>query len=226
MSQNDLLEKIISTAHDRRVSTGEQKSLSEVIDEAALTSEEQLRIRAGLFAKVASTMKHPEDRKWVEWLEDAVKLLDISAEEWPPSRAFFGPEAPMVETLVKLINTARNRIDIAVFTITDNRLSQELVDAHRRGVKIRILTDDDKAHDRGSDAIELAKAGIPLAYDHSPHHFHHKFAIVDRMTLVNGSYNWTRGADRDNRENFTLCWEQKLVKQYEENFEKMWKELG
>ena len=81
---DELIEQILSTADDLKLSKGEKKSLSMVIEEAALSSEEQLRIRGELFTAVASKMKHPEDRKWIVWLEDAVKLLDISGISYNP----------------------------------------------------------------------------------------------------------------------------------------------
>ena len=40
-----------------------------------------------------------------------------------------------------------------------------------------------------------------------------------------GSYNWTRGADRDNRENFLVSEEPPLVARYQHAFERLWGEL-
>ena len=28
--------------------------------------------------------------------------------------------------------------------------------------------------------------------DHTPHHMHHKFCILDGSVLMNGSFNWTQ----------------------------------
>ncbi|HHO49381.1 MAG TPA: hypothetical protein ENK18_00555, partial [Deltaproteobacteria bacterium] len=45
-------------------------------------------------------------------------------------------------------------------------------------------------------------------------------------TLVTGSYNWTRGADLNNRENFLITEDPSLVRAFSEAFEAMWSELG
>ena len=97
---------------------------------------------------------------------------------------------------------------------------------HRRGVAVRILSDDDKCYDRGSDIFELRTAGIPVAMDASPYHFHHKFAVVDDRIAITGSYNWTRGADRDNRENLLITHDPRIVRAYAEGFEALWSELN
>ncbi|MCA9056002.1 MAG: endonuclease, partial [Planctomycetaceae bacterium] len=51
---------------------------------------------------------------------------------------------------------ARETVDVCVFTITDDRITRAILDAHRRRVRIRILSDDDKSGDLGSDVERLA----------------------------------------------------------------------
>ena len=58
------------------------------------------------------------------------------------------------------------------------------------------------------------------------HHFHHKFAVLDGHTLINGSYNWTRGADRNNRENFMRTGDPVLVQAYRKAFDALWDEMS
>lgn len=51
---------------------------------------------------------------------------------------------------------------------------------------------------------------------------HNKFVIVDDALVVNGSYNWTKGARFDNRENLTLTNAPKAVQEFKAEFEKLW----
>ena len=65
-----------------------------------------------------------------------------------------------------------------------------------------MLEDDRRPAGRG----RLARSGIAVAFDSSPHHMHHKFAIFDLTRLLTGSYNWTRSAAESNEEEFDILW--------------------
>jgi phosphatidylserine/phosphatidylglycerophosphate/cardiolipin synthase-like enzyme len=89
-------------------------------------------------------------------------------------------------------------------------------------VSLRIVTDNDKAEDPGSDIQRLQSAGIPIRVDHSSDHMHHKFAVFDAACLITGSYNWTRSASEVNEENVVLLYDRSLVRQFRERFEALW----
>ena len=118
--------------------------------------------------------------------------------------AHFSPGDQCVRRIVELFGKARKRVDVCVFTITDDRIADALLTAHRRGVAVRVVSDDDKALDQGSDIARFRAAGVPVRLDASPNHMHHKFAIFDETLLLTGSFNWTRGATERNNENFVV----------------------
>ena len=144
----------------------------------------------------------------LQWLEDVMKLLQSRATSDNDAAerhdVSFSPDHPCAEHIVGLVRQARSQIDVCVFTITDNRISEALIESHRRGVQLRVITDNEKQNDEGSDVRDLERAGIEVRTDQSPHHMHHKFAIFDQRRLLTGSYNWTRSAAMDNRENFLV----------------------
>ena len=87
---------------------------------------------------------------------------------------------------------------------------------------MRIISDDDKSNDRGSDVDRLAEAGVPVRVDRTQYHMHHKFAVFDERLLLTGSYNWTRGAAEHNEENFIITSEQHFVHSFSNLFGKLW----
>ena len=105
------------------------------------------------------------------------------------------------------------------------RFAAEVLAMHRRGVKVRLITDGDKAFDAGSDVHALRNSGVPVALDVSAAHMHHKFAIIDGSWLLNGSYNWTRSACEHNEENVILSNDPSLVRRFADEFDILWKEL-
>jgi phosphatidylserine/phosphatidylglycerophosphate/cardiolipin synthase-like enzyme len=117
-------------------------------------------------------------------------------------------------------------VDLCVFTITDNAVSREIYEAFRRGVKIRLITDNDKSYDRGSDVEDLDRSGIPIRIDQTDAHMHHKFAIFDGKTLLNGSYNWTRSAFTKNEENVLVTDDARFIKRFQGEFDRLWKRFG
>jgi phosphatidylserine/phosphatidylglycerophosphate/cardiolipin synthase-like enzyme len=141
------------------------------------------------------------------------------------SEAYFSPRDDCVGRIIRLFADTRATADVCVFTITDDRLSDALLAAHGRGVRLRVITDNDKAHDHGSDIRRFQQAGVVVREDRTPFHMHHKYALFDGKWLLNGSYNWTRGAARDNQENCVVTDDPKLLAAYAAAFEQLWAEL-
>ena len=118
----------------------------------------------------------------------------------------------MFEQIGRFIDGSTRSIDICVFTITDNRITEKIIAAFNRKIRIRIISDDTKSEDRGSDLDYLKSRGVECLFDSTPAHMHHKFAISDNKLLLNGSYNWTRSASTENNENISVTNDVSLVK--------------
>jgi len=131
-----------------------------------------------------------------------------------------------VHRICHYLSSARKTLEICVFTITDDRFSKVLLDAHKKGVEVRIITDDEKSIDPGSDIEAFLKAGIKLRMDCSHAHMHHKFAILDGLIIMNGSFNWTRSASKENRENVMVSNDKAFVAQFQKEFEHLWQEFA
>ena len=54
---------------------------------------------------------------------------------------------------------------------------------------------------------------------------HNKFVIIDDDILLNGSFNWTFSAVTKNNENIAVSGDKKLIRRYNEQFEKIWEEF-
>jgi len=228
MTMQEMDEWLARSLDDRRFSRGERQALGGFV--ATLTSatdREAVRRRASEVARTALT--HPDDLPVLAWLEEVNKAIrEVGQTEPRPAvaEAYFSPGDDCPRAIVRLLGETRKTADICVFTITDDRLADAVLDAHRRGVAVRVITDDAKAEDLGSDVERFERSGVPTRVDRSPFHMHHKFAILDGETLLTGSYNWTRGAARDNEENLIVTTDPRFIAPFVDTFDRLWAKLG
>ena len=122
---------------------------------------------------------------------------------------------------------AKKTIDLCIFSFTNDDLAGEIIKAHKRGVKVRIITDDESMQGKGADAQRCSDEGIPTRTDDAPqYHMHNKFMVVDSSFLVTGSFNWTFQAGSHNQENLVVIDGEYFIKKYNEEFNKLWAQFS
>lgn len=119
--------------------------------------------------------------------------------------------------------SAKQSLDVCVYTISSSVLCNIILDVHETGVLVRIIVDDESDNFTGSMIQKLRENGIQLRTDKSSFLMHHKFVIIDQEVLINGSFNWTRSAITANNENVLITNQPNLVKPYKGEFDKLWK---
>lgn len=158
----------------------------------------------------------------MKWLSEAMEIVYSRYTPEETCEVKFSPGIACLEAIIEEIRYATKSIDICVFTISDNRIADAIEYAHSKGVKVRIITDNDKSYDLGSDVEKLAKTGISVKIDSSPQHMHHKFALFDNKKVLTGSFNWTRSATDQNAENILITNNNKAIERYQREFERLW----
>ncbi|MDB4712516.1 phospholipase D-like domain-containing protein [Verrucomicrobiales bacterium] len=219
---NELLKKSLN---DSSVSRSERRELKGILP--LIQGDRTALAKARQFAFTLATEKIQEtgNPKAMEWLEDVIKLL-YSNEMRVKANSYFSPGKDCLNRICQFISETEKRIDICVFTITDDRISQKIEEALRKGIHIRIISDNTKSEDRGSDLDRLKGTGIECRFDKTSAHMHHKFAISDNDLLLNGSYNWTRSASTENNENILVSNNAKLVSSFQNEFNRLWNSLS
>lgn len=225
MTQQELEMQLRLTLVDGQLSHAERKDLGEIFDSLVLQPELLSFARNKSFELVRERSRDGRfDIELLTWLERVTQTVDRARLQVQPinAMAWFSPGRDCLEAIIGLIEGARSQIDICVFTLSDTRLTKAVLAAHQRGVVVRVLSDQDKANDRGSDVDYLSSQGVNVLLDTSPHHMHHKFALFDQRCLLNGSFNWTRSASEYNQENLMLTDNEVLVASYLTEFNRLW----
>ncbi len=215
------------SAQDFTLDAGEKLELRELGQQLDAGRIRFLRNRAFDIARDAMRGEPGATLEVLRWLEQVVKTLDAADEAAPVvSSAYFSPGDTCLRRLCDLMRGCRDTLDICVFTIADDRLTEAILDCHARGVQVRVVSDNDKQHDSGSDINRLRARGVQVRVDDAPSHMHHKFALFDGRVLANGSFNWTRSATRDNDENLVVSDDANLVRVFGLQFGKLWQQFG
>ncbi|KAL9835569.1 LOW QUALITY PROTEIN: mitochondrial cardiolipin hydrolase [Geothlypis trichas] len=156
-------------------------------------------------------------------------LLAEAAEPGTPARPCPCP-LPSADTalsrLVRRLLSARRSLDLCLFSFSCPQLARAVQLLHRRGVRVRVVTEAQYMGLHGSQIGRLRHAGIQVRHDQHSGYMHHKFAIVDRRMLITGSLNWTTQAIQSNRENVLVVEDAEYVKAFQEEFERIWEEYN
>jgi phosphatidylserine/phosphatidylglycerophosphate/cardiolipin synthase-like enzyme len=228
MMDFDALDRSLrETALDFTLDADEKHQLRELGQQLDAGRIRFLRNRAFDIAREAMLARPGETLDVLRWLEQVVKTLDVAGETAAVvSSAYFAPGDTCLRRLSDLMRGCRNTLDICVFTIADDRLTDAILDCHMRSVQVRVVSDNDKQYDSGSDIERLRTQGVAVRLDDAPAHMHHKFALFDGRVLANGSFNWTRSATRDNDENLVVTDDANLVRVFGLQFEKLWQQFA
>lgn len=131
----------------------------------------------------------------------------------------------------KFLNTSHEQVDMALFVFSEPTLGSVLQTQSQRGVKVRGLIDRQFAYRNYSSALPLmgvdgnnlcqaptnAVPGFqPLGTIGVPSLptgdlLHHKFAVLDRRTVITGSHNWSNAANEHNDETLLVIQDNSTV---------------
>lgn len=126
--------------------------------------------------------------------------------------------------LAQEIDKANETLDIAIYSITKGNIVQSILNAHKRGVKVRIISDFESAQNKyvGQTLQYLKSQGIPIKLDKHPGYMHLKMTVIDRKVALTGSYNYTNNATYNNDEMLVLIRDQHIATEWANEFDKMW----
>lgn len=136
-----------------------------------------------------------------------------------------------------LISSAREKISFCLFSFTtnssDSQIYDSLVDVINLGVQVYGIFDITQT-DSQSTYAKLRSTGAYVAYNADArninYNLHHKFGVIDPFTTnakaITGSHNWSNSANTQNDENTLVIYSTGIAKEYYEEFQRIYKNVG
>ena len=108
--------------------------------------------------------------------------------------------------ILKCLEEATEEILVAVYWFTNTDLFNQLCLKLSEGISVELIICNDSINNRptGLDFQHFIELGGKLFFSDSEKPMHNKFCIIDKKTLINGSYNWTYFAEIKNYENILI----------------------
>jgi phosphatidylserine/phosphatidylglycerophosphate/cardiolipin synthase-like enzyme len=126
--------------------------------------------------------------------------------------------------LISVINSSDETLDVAIYSLTDTKIGDAIIQAHQRGVAVRVITDQEQAAGKYQKSLlkKLVQAGVQVKENTHSGLMHLKVTIVDNKIATTGSFNYTKAAENTNDEVFVILRDETAAKDFEAEFETMW----
>lgn len=160
----------------------------------------------------------------------ALILLYVHSGLWSLCTVYFTPRDDLKKLLIELIKEEQKSIDCAMYMFTEKSIAQELLNAHLRGVKIRIILDPISMDPKFGKGLYFQNNGMHVCVYNSDSRayfepiMHHKFFIFgfnahyQKSLVWTGSYNCTASASRLHEENVIMTDDIGAIQEYKKCF--------
>ena len=139
---------------------------------------------------------------------------------------------------------AADRIDIALFVFSEQRLANQLEIQSNKGVGLRVLIDPSFIYRDYSEALDLRGEAMPgrncqIEAENRPwkksinsvrspqlkpgDKLHHKFSVIDKTTVIVGSQNWSHAANTVNDEMLLVIHNPTVAAHFNREFERLYR---
>ncbi len=139
---------------------------------------------------------------------------------------YFSPQDNIINSkIIPLINKSTTSIYIPTFLITNKDLTNSLIEAKNRGVKIKIILDAANSNSVYSMHKKLRENGIDVKVENYAGKMHAKSIIIDNKYLIIGSMNFSKSGNTKNDENVIILTNPKLAEFYIKYFNELWNKI-
>lgn len=128
------------------------------------------------------------------------------------------PKFDCAKAVIDLFNQATKTAHVAIYSLTEPDIVNAMINAHKRGVEVAIVTDKTESKNSYNAAAikKLSQAGVDIRIaTRQTALMHNKVLIVDNSIVATGSFNWTTNAEKKNDENLIVIYGKAIATDYE-----------
>ena len=136
---------------------------------------------------------------------------------------YFSPQDKQVTRMVEIINSAKKYIYVPTYLITHKNIANALINAHNRGIEVKIILDANSVTTQNSKHKLLRDSKISLKTENYAGKLHSKGMVIDDSYLILGSMNFSNSGENKNDENLIIIQNYTLASNYKSFFNYLWR---
>ncbi|MCB8950297.1 MAG: hypothetical protein H6653_20000 [Ardenticatenaceae bacterium] len=140
---------------------------------------------------------------------------------------YFGSEKEISRIISRRVASAQSEILFLAFSFTDEQIGEALLGRGDAGVIVRGVFErvgSDTPFSYYPILSEARLANVAVLQDGNPQVMHHKVFIIDRNTVIFGSFNFSENANSRNDENVLIVHDPEFASYFIDEFETVWLE--
>jgi phosphatidylserine/phosphatidylglycerophosphate/cardiolipin synthase-like enzyme len=130
----------------------------------------------------------------------------------------FTPGDNCTSAITQEIEQAKTEILVQAYSLTSKPIADAIVRAKDSGVSIEVILDRSSKFARNSATFFSTLKGIPTYLDGRHSIADNNMIVIDKRTVITGSYNFTNESDEKNAENLLIIKSDQLAGAYIDNW--------
>jgi phosphatidylserine/phosphatidylglycerophosphate/cardiolipin synthase-like enzyme len=142
-----------------------------------------------------------------------------------PIEVYFSPDDGTAAEIIRHIQGAQESVYFMAFSFTSDDIASALLAKAAEGVLVTGVVESSQVQSNtGGEYDLLREAGLDVRLDSNPRNMHHKVIIIDALSVITGSYNFSANAERRNDENTLVIHDPAIADQFLAEFERVYGE--
>jgi len=140
-----------------------------------------------------------------------------------PIDVYFSPDDGVQASFVDLVNNAQQSIYFMAFSFTADEIGEAVRTRAQDGVVVAGVMETEQVNSNiGTEFDPFKQANLDVLHDGNEGLMHHKVMIIDKNTVILGSYNFTNSAETKNDENLIVIYNEQIAAQFMAEFQRVY----